>query len=173
MPWSAYSPMRSIPFSESPVIRELVMSYDVSDSSATYAAGTVTSTATMAIALACFSVNLDEMSKYLWPTLELQANQPLVALPPSSYSFILVGQKILSPTTSRSEGMNVSAASRAMTMPRARQIPMVEIMLNEQIDMAPNPMMTEAPEMVMDSPAHLMALWSAAWWSLPSRLSSL
>ena len=59
--------------------------------------------------------------------------------------------------------MNVSAASRATTIPRARQIPIVWIMLKEQIDMAPNPMMTEAPEIVMDSPAHLMALCSAAW----------
>ena len=69
--------------------------------------------------------------------------------------------------------MNVRAANSATTIPSARQIPMVEIMLNEQIDMAPNPMMTDAPEMVMDSPAHLMALCRASWWSLPSRLSSL
>ena len=84
-----------------------------------------------------------------------------------------MGQKILSPTTLRSEGMKVRAASSATTMPMARQMPMTEIMLKEQIDMAPNPMMTEAPEMVMDSPAHLMALCRASWWSLPSRLSSL
>ena len=108
--------------------------------------------------MACLRVNLDDLSKYLWPTLELHANQPLVALPPSWYSLILVGQKILSPTTLRSEGMNVSAAKSATTMPSARHIPIVEIMLKEQIDMAPNPMMTDAPEIVMDSPAHFIAL---------------
>ena len=55
----------------------------MSDSSATYAAGTVTSTATIVMALACLSVNFEDTSKYLWPTLEHQANQPLVAFPSS------------------------------------------------------------------------------------------
>ena len=86
----------------------------------------------------------------------------MVAFPPSLYSLILVGQNILSPTMASTDGMKVRAAKRAMIIPIARHIPIVETMLNEQIDMAPNPMMTEAPEMVIDSPAHLMALWSAS-----------
>ena len=69
--------------------------------------------------------------------------------------------------------MSVSAARRATSIPSARQIPIVETMLKEQMDIAPNPMMTDAPETAMDSPAHLTASWSADWWSFPALSSSL
>ena len=83
------------------------------------------------------------------------------------------GQKILSPTSASTEGMRVSAASSATRIPNARQIPMVETMLKEQMDMAPNPMMTDAPETAMDSPAQTTAWWRASSWDLPERSSSL
>ena len=83
------------------------------------------------------------------------------------------GQKILSLVRLSRDGIRVSAAMRAIRMPRARQIPMVEIMLKEQMDIAPNPMMTDAPDIEMDSPAHLMASCRAASCSLPLRSSSL
>ena len=52
-------------------------------------------------------------------------------------------------------------------------MPMVLIMLKEQMDMAPNPMMTEMPEVVMDSPAQVTDSFMAALWSSPFFLSSL
>ena len=72
------------------------------------------------------------------------------------------GQKILSPTTARIDGIRVSAARRATMMPSARHMPIVETMLKEQMNIAPNPMMTDAPEIEMDSPAHLIASCRAA-----------
>ncbi len=173
MPSSAYSPMRSIPSPESPFCIAPIMSYEVSDVEATYAAGTVRRTATRTIALACLSENLEDFSKYACPNLPARACHPLSSSPLAFILAIVDGQNILSPTAAMIEGMSVSAARRATMMPSARHMPMVDTMLNEQMDMAPNPMMTDAPDTVMDSPAHLTASCRAARCSFPSLSSSL
>ena len=86
---------------------------------------------------------------------------------------MLEGQKILSPTRLINEGMKVSAATRAMRMPIASMIPMDLTMENEQIESAPNPMMTARPDVNTDSPAHWMEVLRASSCDAPSLLSSL
>ena len=124
------------------------------------------------MAFACLRVNLEDLSKYLSPSLPHQANQPLVAFPPSSKADMSVGQNILSRTSCRIAGISVRAASMATRMLRARHIPMVETRLIEHIDITPNPIITDAPEVAMDSPAHLMDSWRALSWPRPARRPS-
>ena len=61
----------------------------------------------------------------------------------------------------------------AITIPRARIMPIVETMENEQNDITPKPMITASPEVATDSPAHLTASLRAASLSLPDLRSSL
>ena len=69
--------------------------------------------------------------------------------------------------------MNVSAASSASTIPSASTMPIVLTRLKLHSMREPNPMMTEMPDVMIDSPAHLMDSLRASSWPLPSLSSSL
>ena len=86
---------------------------------------------------------------------------------------MLEGQKILSFTRLRSEGMKVSAATSAMAIPIARIIPMVRTMAKSQRASAANPMMTDMPEVKTASPPHMMAVLRASSCESPFLRSSL
>ena len=79
-----------------------------------------------------------------------------MALLSSLYVSTVEGQNILSPTSMSSEGMNVSAAISASSIPRARIIPIVLTREKLQSMSEPNPIMTEIPDVMMDSPAQMM-----------------
>ena len=86
---------------------------------------------------------------------------------------MVVGQNTLSPTNCKMAGIRVRAAINAIMIPSARQIPMVEIMEYLHTVRAPNPMITAAPEMVIDSPAQTMDWCTASSCVFPERSSSL
>ena len=60
-----------------------------------------------------------------------------------------------------SAGVNVSAATSAITIPSARTIPKDLTIENEHMESAPNPMMTERPDVKTDSPAHWTDVFNA------------
>ena len=71
------------------------------------------------------------------------------------------------------DDISVSAASSANRMPMASPIPMLLTSLKSQIIIAPNPIMTAAPDVNTDSPAQVIAAWQASSCPSPRRLSSL
>ncbi len=137
----------------------------------------ITNTAT--IGMAYLPVNLASQEKYFLPMDASAWWKPLpfpgVSKDSSTamYLSMFEGQKILSPKRLISEGMKVSAAIRATRIPRARAIPMVCTMANEQRARAAKPIMTEIPDVATDSPPHMIASLSATSWETPDLRSFL
>ena len=82
MPPSVYSVMASTPSLASESGMTLIMSKESSDVNAVYASGTVSTTATTTIALACLMENLPACEKYLLPmSTILPYTPPRISLP--------------------------------------------------------------------------------------------